>query len=215
MEQTSTLAPVALDYDDVVDCLAEALDQRLGRGAPVYVATDGSLVDMVAAWGVALDGEASYALNLPGEDQSAYRAEVEGLLVVARALNRCRCRGRVHILADCQSALTTVAGGGSNLLLSRRACAVFDALQGKIEVSKWWVPSHGKPAGSTWRCPPCGEMVSRALNAHADRAARGCAGRVSAGSDRQRCARAREVAFGWEKQAHQAFRLVAQRWVAA
>ncbi|OLQ08662.1 hypothetical protein AK812_SmicGene7782 [Symbiodinium microadriaticum] len=207
MEQTSTLAPVALDYDDVVDCLAEALDQRLGRGAPVYVATDGSLVDMVAAWGVALDGEASYALNLPGEDQSAYRAEVEGLLVVARALNRCRCRGRVHILADCQSALTTVAGGGSNLLLSRRACAVFDALQGKIEVSKWWVPSHGKPAGSTWRCPPCGEMVSRALNAHADRAARGCAGRVSAGSDRQRCARAREVAFGWEKQAHQAFRL--------
>ncbi|CAE7262781.1 unnamed protein product, partial [Symbiodinium sp. KB8] len=205
------LAPVALDYDDIVDCLAEALDQRLGNGAPVYVATDGSLVDMVAAWGVALDGEASYALNLSGEDQSAYRAEVEGLLVVARALNRCRCHGRVHILADCQSALTTVAGGGSNLLLSRRACAAFDALQGKIEVCKWWVPSHGKPADSKWRCPPCGEMVSRALNAHADRAARRCAGRVSAGSDRQRCARAREAAFDWEKQAHQAFRLVAQR----
>ncbi|CAE7494111.1 unnamed protein product [Symbiodinium sp. CCMP2592] len=209
------LAPVVVDYEDMLDSIAETLDKRLVEDRPLFVATDGSLVDSVAAWGLALDGETSFSLNLGGEDQSAHRAEVDGLLAVALALGRCQQRGTVHILADCQSALAVVDGGGQTPLLAARALAAFAALRGRIDVQKWWVPSHGKPAPPRWRCPPCGEMLARALNAHADRAAKSCATRCSAGSGRQACVRAREVAFEWEKQVHLAFRRVATRWAEA
>ncbi|CAE7862903.1 unnamed protein product [Symbiodinium microadriaticum] len=86
-------APVCLYYDDMVSSLAEELDRRLAGGGPLFIATDGSLVDMV----------------------------VEGLLVVALALGQCQHRGTVHILADCQAALSVVDGGG------------------RIAVHMWWV----------------------------------------------------------------------------
>ena len=90
--------------------------------------------------------ETAFALNVGGEGQSAHRAEVEGLLVVALALGQCQHRGTVHILADCQAALSVVDGGGSALLLSARASEALAALRGRIAVHMWWVPSHGKPA---------------------------------------------------------------------
>eukprot|EP00439_Symbiodinium_sp_Y106_P038772 s879_g4.t1 len=63
---------------------------------------DGSVVDSVAAWAVALRGEVGFALNVDGEGQSPHRAEVEGLMALALALDRCDGGGVVHILADCQ-----------------------------------------------------------------------------------------------------------------
>ena len=143
------------------------------------MAMDGSVVDSVAAWAVALRGEVGFALNVDGEGQSPHRAEVEGLMALALALDRCDGGGVVHILADCQSALATVHGGGALALLGSRAKAAFEKFRDRWEVRFWWVPSHGRVAPAQWRCPPCGEMRARALNAHADRRARECAARVA------------------------------------
>eukprot|EP00439_Symbiodinium_sp_Y106_P049165 s5284_g6.t1 len=70
--------PRAVDPDDLLEALAEALEVKLAAGGPVFVATDGSLVDTVAAWAVALDGDLAFSQTVTGEDQSAHRAEVDG-----------------------------------------------------------------------------------------------------------------------------------------
>lgn len=204
--------PRAVDPDDLLEALAEALEVKLAAGGPVFVATDGSLVDTVAAWAVALDGDLAFSQTVTGEDQSAHRAEVDGLVALALALGRCRSPGEVHVIADCQAALLTVAGGGGTPLLSSRAAQAFAALPQHLQLHKWWVPSHGKLAPARWRPPPCGEMLARALNHKADRAARDRAVRAAAGSLRQQCCQARAKAFEWEQAAHRALRQVARRW---
>ncbi|CAE7217270.1 unnamed protein product [Symbiodinium sp. CCMP2592] len=207
--------PLALDLEDYIDDIAEALDARLALGSPIYVATDGSVVDLVAAWAIALDGEVNFAQPVAGEDQSSHRAEVDGLIFVAKALGRCSAEGEVHVIADCQSALTTVTGGGALPLLSSRAVAAFRDVPRRIKVKRWWVPSHGKMAPAAWQPPPCGEMVARALNFKADQAARAKAQHLATGSLRQRCVQARAAALEWEQKAHRALRSVARRWAAA
>ena len=122
------LPSVVLDYDEAI-----------------YVATDGSAVDTVAAWVVAFEGDLDFSFNVGGEDQTPFRAE--GLLAVARALSRCKASGVAHVLSDCTSALTTVQGGGK---LGVRALDLFESFRGRIEVQLWWIPSHGKIAPARW-----------------------------------------------------------------
>ena len=78
----------------------------------MYLATDGNVV-----------AGQDFSLGLSSEDQALHRAEVEGLVAVARALCRCRCHssGAAHVLADCQSAAEVVRGGATPLLSSRAA----------------------------------------------------------------------------------------------
>ena len=208
--------PVVLDYHDYVDELSASLQACLLRDGTVFLATDGSVFDTVAAWAVVLDNDGGvFSLGVDAEDQSPYRAETEGLIAVVRALHRCTAAGCVHVLADCQAALTTLHGGGASPLLSRPALQMQAEMRGRIELHWWWVPSHGKIAPSSWRVPPCGEMKARALNAQVDRAARDCATRRASGSDRQRCCQQRAAAFEWERKAHLAFRQVADCWANA
>ena len=127
------LPPVVLDYDKAI-----------------YAATDGSAVDTVAAWVVAFEGNLDFSLNVAGEDQTPFRAEVEGLLAVARALGRYKASGVVHVLSDCTSALTTVQTGGKTRWLGVRALDLFESFRGRIEVQLWWIPSHGKIAPACW-----------------------------------------------------------------
>ena len=207
--------PGVVDYEDYIDELAAGLQTRLASRAEIFVATNGSVVDNVSAWAVALDDEGGYALGVAAEDQTPHRAEVEGLMAVLAALLRCEAAGVVHVLADCQSAIETIRGGGQAPLLSARAVMFQEQLRGRITLRLWWVPSHGKLAPTGWQCPPCGEMRARALNARADRLARERATRRAAGSDRQACVQARRAAFQWEKSALLALRQVARRWAEA
>ena len=205
-----------LDYDGLVDEIAEVFQVRLTAEGKLLIATDGSVVDTVAAWAVVVDSEdRAFSSGVGAEDQTPHRAEVEGLLTVFRALLRCTAAGCVHVLADCQSAMRVVQGGGHAQLLASRAVAMQELLRPRIDLKIWWVPSHGKLASRRWACPPCGEMVARALNARADRDARACATRRAQGSDRQRCYAARLAAFKWEQQSQQSFRLTAPRWADA
>ena len=51
----------ALDPDHLLESLVEALEVKLAPGVPVFVATNNSLVDTVAAWAVALDGDQAFS----------------------------------------------------------------------------------------------------------------------------------------------------------
>ncbi|CAE7190112.1 Prkg1 [Symbiodinium necroappetens] len=172
-------APEVIDPHGLYEDMAEVLQKKLSEGAPVLVATDGSVVATVAAWAVVagLDGDGDFSLGLDGEDQTSHRAEVEGILALLHGLSLTTAKGIVHVMVDCQSALEVIAGGGEAKLLCKRARDLLDGLARRIEVLFWWVPSHGKCAPSRWQVPPCGEPVARALNARADRVARSCAGR--------------------------------------
>ncbi|CAE7715253.1 unnamed protein product [Symbiodinium sp. CCMP2592] len=210
------VVPLVVDYDGYVSDLAEVLQACLTAEGEVLLATDGSVVDTVSAWAVVLDDDrGTFSMGVEAEDQSPHRAEAEGMLAVVRALHRCTAAGRVHLLADCQSAMATLHGCGSTQVFSRHALQLQAEMRDRIEILWWWVPSHGKLANHQWRCPPCGEMKARALNAAADRAARTRAVMRAQGSDRQRCVRLREDALKWEKTAHLAFRQVATRWAEA
>lgn len=80
--------PTVVDPQDLIEQMAEFLQARLAAGTDVYVATDGSVVNTVAAWAAILsyDGDGDFALGVAGEDQSSHRAEVEGLHSILRAL---------------------------------------------------------------------------------------------------------------------------------
>lgn len=212
--------PPVLDYDGFVDDLAVVLQGGLSSEGTVVVATDGSVIDGVSALAVVLEGDQGvFTLGIAAEDQSSHRAEVEALLAVTRALRRTTATGHVHILSDCQSALRAVQGGGMGggkaPLLARRSRQLLEEVSERLYIHWWWIPSHGKLAPASWRCPPCGEMRARALNARADRAARHRAATRANGSDLQRCSQLRLAATVWEKGVLAAFGSIASRWADA
>ena len=183
-----------------VDDLAAVLQGGLSSVGTVVVATDGSVIDGVSALAVVLEGDQGvFTLGIAAEDQSSHRAEVEALLAVIRALRRTTATGHVHILSDCQSAVRAVQGGGKASLLARRSRQLLEEFRERLNLHWWWIPSHGKLAPASWKCPPCGEMRARALNARADRAARHRASSRANGSDLQRCSQLRSAATVWEK----------------
>ena len=204
--QEIPVAPIVLSRDEYLAEMAETLEARLGAGGPLFVATDGSAVASVAAWSAVTDGDGAgdFALGVSGEDQTSHRAEVEALVALLEAWSSRALRGPF-------TCLWTARLLWGWFRLARRAVELQARLRGRVRLTFWWVPSHGKVAPTQWMVPPCGEAVARALNARADRVARGCATRRAAGSGRQQCADQRAQAMAWEKQVLQTLTAVAHR----
>ena len=198
--------------------LPPSLQGSLSSEGTVVVATDGSVIDGVSALAVVLEGDQGvFTLGIAAEDQSSHRAEVEALLAVTRALRRTTAKGHVHILSDCQSAVRALFRVVAKLRFWR---VVPDSCwrrsgSASTSIGGGSIPSHGKLAPANWKCPPCGEMRARALNARADRAARHRAATRANGSDRQRCSQLRLAATVWEKGVLAAFGSIASRWADA
>ncbi|CAE7250058.1 unnamed protein product, partial [Symbiodinium sp. CCMP2456] len=197
--------PAVVGRDDTIEALATQLHVLFEDSATLYVGTDGSTVTEVGAWSVAVQGGETFACGICAEDQSPYRAEVEGLLGLLEAAQMCRRRGSIVVIVvvcDCQAALLALDGKGQSCMLVQR---VRERLHSCISMgfflSFYWVPSHGKMAPPRWLVPPGGEMLARALNSRADVAARACASRRAAGSGRERCHAARADALVWERAA--------------
>ena len=209
--------PDVVDYSGYIEDVAEAIDIRLARTpcSTLFVATDGSVIDTVAAWALVFEDEQTFAQGIAAEDQSPHRAELEGLLALFRALDLCKCTGVVHVICDCQAALLVAEGGGCERLMAGSFTALMSRLRSRFEVHCWWCPSHDKVAPTRWVPPPCGEARARRLNASADGAARRQAGRLAAGSARQRCLMSRRTAASWELDALTALRSVARVWMDA
>ena len=94
----------------------------------LFVATDGSVVDTVAAWPLVFEDEQCFAQGVGAEDQTPHRAELEGLLALLRALDLCRGSAVVHVICDCKAALQVADGGG----LERLMDGFFTALRGQL-----------------------------------------------------------------------------------
>ena len=206
--------PAVLDPAEVYEDISAMLDGMFLAEGSVMIAVDGSTCSSLAAWAVA-SADHSFALGVAGEDQSSFRAEIEALLAVLRGLRLCTGSGAVHIVCDCQSAIRVALGGGQLAGLCQLFADLRRALEPRFKIHLWWTPSHGKPAPSRWKPPPCGEAVARALNAKADAAARSCATSRAQGSARKLVMEQREAALAWEVQALSALTQIAHAWAAA
>lgn len=195
-------APGVVGEDEVIDDLAAELEKQLGAGAVVFVATDGSCVKDVAAWAVAVQDGPVFCSGIIGEDQSPYRAEVEGIRRLLMAAQLVRGCGRLVVISDCQAAILTVNGKGQASLLAEDVRTRWRAVRAAgIDVSIHWVPSHGKPAPAVWQVPPGGEVPARVINGRADVTARDLAVRRVTGSAREACHADRVAAAAWEEEA--------------
>ncbi|CAE7516923.1 unnamed protein product [Symbiodinium natans] len=194
--------PCVIGDDEVLEAITVDIEKLLRDKGTVTVGTDGSVVSEVAAWAVAIHGGGTHASGVIGEDQSPYRAEVEGIRRLLLAASSCTGSGRLVIISDCKSAIDTAFGRGQATLLVAEVEALLAAVCGLgIEVTLHWVPSHGKLAPTRWRPPPGGELLARFLNDAADRAAKAHAGLRARRSAREACLAARAGAAEWETQA--------------
>ena len=206
--------PAVLDPAEVYEDISAMLDGMFLAEGSVMIAVDGSTCSSLAAWAVA-SADHSFALGVAGEDQSSFRAEIEALFAVLRGLRLCTGSGAVHIVCDCQSAIRVALGGGQLAGLCQLFADLRRVLEPRFKIHLWWTPSHGKPAPSRWKPPPCGEAVARALNARADAAARSCASSRAHGSLRKAVMEQREAALAWEVQAITALTRTAHAWAEA
>ena len=113
-----------LDFASLVAALEAKL---LARPPFLLVATDGSEVDGVAAYAIAL-GDEAFSSGLRCEDQSAYRAETEAGFVAIQALDAAARRSGVTevpivLIMDCTAAMVTLQGGGSCKLLALQSAS--------------------------------------------------------------------------------------------
>ena len=132
------LPPLVVDHDGYIDQLAALFQQRLTSSGHLLVATDGSVVDAVAAGAVVLD-DADCSLGVDAEDQTPHRAEVEALYAVYCALSKCSAHGTVDILSDCKAVMLVSNGLGVTKVLAQRFLALKHAMQHRIAVTSWWV----------------------------------------------------------------------------
>ena len=181
-----------LDFDHLTHVLRQ---QCLALSPHLFVATDGSVHANVAAFGIHIPGaDLSFQAGVPGEDQSAFRAEVEGLHTALLALHDAVCsslhpsRIRIVIVCDCQSAIALAEGNvGQTPILARRVQTTLASLREMTASTElFWIPSHGKIKRS-W-IPHCGasEFQLRAWNAKADAVANQAARSRAQGSARER-----------------------------
>mmetsp|Transcript_42212 Transcript_42212/g.100601 ORF Transcript_42212/g.100601 Transcript_42212/m.100601 type:complete len:1314 (+) Transcript_42212:1316-5257(+) len=207
-------APPVLDAGELLEDLAADLRRRWTSGGSLLLGTDGSAFDQVAAASVAVEGGGTFASGLQGEDQSSYKAELDGLRLCLQGLWQAGVPGRAVIAVDCKAAIDAWKGHGCLVFY----VSLFQSLKVQlrllgIEVDVIWVPSHCKPTPVGWRGS---EIVSlqrlRSINERADGAAGRLARRRATGSLRQRCLRAREEAARWEVRALTLAECVAEAW---
>jgi hypothetical protein len=213
--------PPVLDPGDAVAELGDLLAEVLTVQEVLFVATDGSSTDGVAAWAAHVAGvDKTVAAGVPGEDQTPYRAEVEALRAVLVAAELAVAGGiavatkKLVLVGDCQAALqgARTGGGTCSVLLRELRASGQRLMRGGLELDFAWVPSHGKVLRAWCPHPQASEVQMRAWNAKADWAAGQCAARRRNGSARQTCLRARRRAEEWEAEVARRAALVAVRY---
>ena len=209
--------PVYLDPEGHCEDLAAEVSLET---VSAVIATDGSNIGGVHRIGVSgiffpLLGK-RFATPVPGEDQSAYKAELHavwfalGMILVARP----RSLQCVHLLCDCEAALRAITGEG-DCALHGLVCAISDRraqlLHFGVATVLHWVSSHGKrpQKWAPWSGAP--PALQQAWNAEAD----SCA--VLEGTRLRRCALRgpwhdrRGAATAWEVSAIRLAAMAAER----
>ena len=212
--------PSVLDYEGLAEQIADVIRQRSDGGNTLFLATDGSAKCGVATCSVVIpDLHAVFASGIPGEDQSSFRAEVEGILNalkgVALSLDpKLLSFRKVVLVCDCTSAIHLARGAHGDVprLAQKLHCAVRELHSIGVTVEFMWVPSHGKTSPLFCGHPDVHEHQARAWNAQADRAAKSALATRLTGSEREQWHVAADRASSWEARAIAAMALIAERY---
>ena len=213
--------PEILDSSEKIETLGRMIRQAASTNLDTFfVATDGSVIDDVAAWSVFIPSSNSCVVaGVDSEDQTSFRAECEAIRFLLRALTGLCLNGfalppLVVILCDCTAAIRmAVHGGGQMPLLGRELCSSRAALSlagCKVELS--WVPSHWKTAPHWKPFPGADADSQRRWNDSADLAAKEHARVLSHGSARATYVREVQVAKQWELQVQHLHVAATQRY---
>ena len=200
--------PPGVDLGGLREDIADAVYDALQGHSKIALACDGSSKQDVAAFSVVVhDVQCAFAGGDGLEDQSAYRAEFQGLFFALGATvdaAQTGARGEVVVLCDCFSALKTVSSQNGDVSLLAQSIASFIQEAGSlgVKVHLEWIPSHGKRPDwqPSFEADP---LYLRSLNDAADAAAKQSAERRLAGSLRARWAILTARCAKWEYQAVQ------------
>ena len=194
--------PLGLDFG-IKPVLVQSIVQRLREDSLLFIATDGSEIEGVAAFSILVPRTLPVSSGLDTEAQTAFRAEVEaGIFALEAALEAVRLlpRGRAHLVfvIDCQSAIVVLQGGGQLPNLAARALAALRSLRALAEVEFFWIPAHGRSKPGWTPHARASERWLRQLNDVVDQSARSMALSLLQGSDIQAWSACRDVAVRWE-----------------
>ena len=183
--------------------LVNNMRQRLRDDPVLFIATDGSEIEGVAAFSILVPGYAPLASGLDTEAQTAFRAEVEAaLLAIEAALEAVQLlpggRVRLVFVIDCQSAIVVLQGGGLLPNLAARASASLRRLRALAQVEFFWIPAHGRSKFGWTPHALASEVWLRHINDVVDKAARAMALALLHGSDIQAWTECRTQAVNWE-----------------
>ena len=200
--------PPGVDLEGLREDIGDAIYAAFKDNPSIALACDGSSKQDVAAFAVVVHNVQSAFAGGDGlEDQSAYRAELQGLFfAVGAAADAARkgARGEIVVVCDCFFALCAVAThqGDAALLVQSIASLIQEAGSFGVKIHLEWIPSHGKRPD--WQ--PSLEFdpaYLRSLNDAADAAARQSAERRLTGSLRSRWAVLQARCAQWEYNAVQ------------
>ena len=201
--------PPVLGAEEVREELASVVLLGLLDGSEVFVATDGSEKDDVAAWVVVVpQADCCFSGPCEGQDQSAFRAELEAFRAVLAPLAtlapqaRLPPGARLCIVSDCQSAIeVATTGRASSPLLARELHGFVCALAPHLVVDFQWVPSHDKVKTAFKPDPRVPEGALRDWNGQADVAANAARAAAARRCHRPQWHRPRRDALRWESEA--------------
>ena len=146
------------------------------------------------------------ALGNNDEDQTAYKQELLGFCMAAKALGAAAYAtgwsGRAVFVLDCQSALQVVLQEGLRFnyllkLVEQVRLPLRDLASAGVQLQYVWVPSHGKKP--SWCAPPglCSDLL-RYLNDLVDKAAADCRQRRGGQGGRVEWWQRRSAASKWD-----------------
>eukprot|EP00438_Fugacium_kawagutii_P032407 Skav234910 [mRNA] locus=scaffold840:823794:824564:- [translate_table: standard] len=214
-------APAATPPSRTLQKIVKAFASTEFRHGTCCVATDGSMQMDVAAYALVFPGAGiQITAGLPGEDQTAYRAEVEAILMVLQGAIEFvestpdKLKSLI-IVADCLSALEVAQGasGACPRLAIKLHTAVRHLEDFNVQVQFVWVPSHGKHSEKFTGHPAATELQLRQWNETADAAAQKTMQARLRGSHRQVWHLQAVAAEDWETRAISALASIAEMYV--
>ena len=191
-------------FEDLVEEIRVQLELN---PAVLFLATDGSEHFDVGSYAVTVHpGGYTAALGNNDEDQTAYKQELLGFCMAAKALGAAASAtgwsGRAVFVLDCQSALQVVLQEGLRFnyllkLVEQVRLPLRDLASAGVQLQYVWVPSHGK--NPSWCAPPglCSDLL-RYLNDLVDKAVADCRQRRGGQGGRVEWWQRRSAASKWE-----------------
>ncbi|CAE7201710.1 pol [Symbiodinium sp. CCMP2592] len=184
--------PAVAPMGDYINALQEMIQAAVQQSSHVLLATDGSEKHQLSSFAVVAENVVrTVAGGVPGEDQTAFKAEVVALVLFLE--------DSYDVYGCCGLSGRFVPPSWPGL--QRRVQDLRASLHVHWLLVFVWVPSHDKVSDRFVAPPPFSEAQLRKVNKRADEAAKRIVNRRCAGSTRPAWIASLEAAKRWELQA--------------